>query len=148
MKFRNWICAVAAALSLGLGLGVSNFAYAADDDDRHGMENDMPIPVDDAKAVDNGKDRFQARCSYCHRPDGRGGSSGVCLACQKYKHGSKSSSIYATIAAGKPYTKMGAFASSLSTEEIINIIAYIRYLQEWKIKDDKAAAAAAPAAPK
>lgn len=139
MKFRNWICAVAAVLSLGLGLGVGAVS-AADEIDRHGMENDMPIPVDDPKALENGKDRYQARCSYCHRPDGRGGSSSVCLACQKYKHGSKSSSIYATIAAGRPYTKMGAFASSLSTEEIVNIIAYIRYLQEWKIKDDQAAA--------
>lgn len=139
LKLRNWICAVAAVLSLGLGLGIGAVS-AADEIDRHGMENDMPIPVDDPKALENGKDRYQARCSYCHRPDGRGGSSSVCLACQKYKHGSKSSSIYATIAAGRPYTKMGAFASSLSTEEIINIIAYIRYLQEWKIKDDQAAA--------
>ena len=98
MKFRNWICAVAAVLSLGLGTGSVS---AADEVDRHGMENDMPIPTDDAKALENGKDRFQARCSYCHRPDGRGGSSGVCLACQKYKHGSRSSQIYATIAAGQ-----------------------------------------------
>jgi hypothetical protein len=34
---------------------------------------------------------------------------------------------------------MGAFASSLSSEEIMNIVAYIRELQEWKIKDDAAA---------
>jgi mono/diheme cytochrome c family protein len=114
-------------------------ADSADGVDRHGMVNDMPIPSD-AAALENGKDRYQARCSYCHRPDGRGGSSSVCLACQKYKWGSKSSDIYATIAAGRPNTKMGAFATSLSQEEIMNIIGYIRYLQEWKIKDDLAAA--------
>lgn len=137
---RAWIAATVAAVALGLGAGWSPVVSAADDGvDRHGMENDMPLPTDEA-ALENGKERFQARCSYCHRPDGRGGSSSVCLACQKYKWGSKSSSIYATIAAGRPQTKMGAFATSLSQEEIMNIIAYIRYLQEWKIKDDLAAA--------
>ena len=133
---KNWlglVMAVVAAIFLGFVAPAM-----ADEADRHGMENDMPLPTE-AAALENGKDRFQARCSYCHRPDGRGGSSGVCLACQKYKHGSRSSQIYATIAAGKPYTKMGAFASSLSSEEIMNIVAYIRELQEWKIKDDAAA---------
>jgi|LNFM01.1.fsa_nt_gb mono/diheme cytochrome c family protein len=137
---RAWIAATVAAVALGLGAGWSPAVNAADDGvDRHGMENDMPVPSDEA-SLENGKDRYQARCSYCHRPDGRGGSSSVCLACQKYKWGSKSSSIYATIAAGRPLTKMGAFATSLSQEEIMNIIGYIRYLQEWKIKDDLAAA--------
>lgn len=136
LQLRNWIGAALAALCMGAMLGLATPAAA--EQDRHGMENDLPIPTEPA-ALENGKDRFQARCSYCHRPDGRGGSSGVCLACQKYKHGSRSSQIYATIAGGKPYTKMGSFASSLSQEEMMNIIAYIRYLQEWKLKDDAAA---------
>jgi len=135
----HWAGRLLVGLSITLAFAVSPVMA---EQDRHGMENDMPIPTD-ADALENGKDRFQARCSYCHRPDGRGGSSGVCLACQKYKHGSRSSQIYATIAAGKPYTKMGAFASSLSSEEIFNIVAYIRYLQEWKLKDDAAGDAAA-----
>jgi len=142
-QLKSWMAIALVVIAFAGGAGST--AMAADDAggvDRHGMENDMPIPVDDPQALENGKERFQARCSYCHRPDGRGGSSSVCLACQKYKHGSKSSSIYATIAAGRPYTKMGAFATSLTQDEIINIIAYIRYLQEWKIKDDLAAAGA------
>lgn len=134
-KSSRWIGSLLAGLTMALAFAASP---ALAEEDRHGMENDMPIPTDDA-ALANGKDRFQARCSYCHLPDGRGGSSGVKLAGQKYKHGSKSSQIYATIAAGKPYTKMGAFASTLSSEEILNIVAYIRYLQEWKLKDDAAA---------
>lgn len=141
-SWKSWMAAAVAALALGLGVAGVPSAMAeesADGVDRHGMVNDMPIPSD-AAALENGKDRYQARCSYCHRPDGRGGSSSVCLACQKYKWGSKSSDIYATIAAGRPNTKMGAFATSLSQEEIMNIIGYIRYLQEWKIKDDLAAA--------
>ncbi len=133
-KFSRWIGSLLAGLTIALTFAASP---ALAEQDRHGMENDMPIPTEEA-ALENGKDRYQARCSYCHRPDGRGGSSGVCLACQKYKHGSRSSQIYATIAAGKPYTKMGAFASTLSSEEILNIVAYIRALQEWKLKDDAA----------
>jgi mono/diheme cytochrome c family protein len=136
-KHKNWL-GLAMAVVTAIVLGFVTPAMA-DGVDRHGMENDMPLPTE-AAAIENGKDRYQARCSYCHRPDGRGGSSSVCLACQKYKHGSRSSQIYATIAAGKPYTKMGAFASSLSSEEIMNIVAYIRELQEWKIRDDAAAA--------
>ena len=37
---------------------------------------------------------------------------------------------------------MGAFGNpetGLSTDEIFNIIAYIRTLQEWKLADDKTA---------
>jgi mono/diheme cytochrome c family protein len=116
-------------------------ARAEGDDDRHGMVNDMDLPTEPER-IQNGKDRYQARCSYCHRPDGRGGSSGVSLASQKYKWGSKASDIYSTISAGRRGTKMGAFGNpetGLTTDEIFNIIAYIRTLQEWKIADDKAA---------
>lgn len=124
-----------------LALASAPQARAEGDDDRHGMINDLDLPTG-AEALQNGKDRYQARCSYCHRPDGRGGSSGVSLASQKYKWGSKASDIYSSISAGRRGTKMGAFGNpetGLTTDEIFNIIAYIRTLQEWKIADDKAA---------
>lgn len=136
-RLGKWIYAVVVAFGLSFGMAP---AFAADDGvDRHGMENDMELPSS-KEALENGKERYGARCSYCHTPLGRGGSSSVCLACQKYKWGSKSSAIYGTIAAGRPGTKMGAFATSLTQEEIVNIIAYIRTLQEKKIQDDLAAA--------
>ncbi len=134
--------ASAALLSLVLMTLASPLQVRAEgDDDRHGMVNDLDLPTG-AEQLQNGKDRYQARCSYCHRPDGRGGSSGVSLASQKYKWGSKASDIYSTISAGRKGTKMGAFGNpetGLTTDEIFNIIAYIRVLQEWKITDDKAA---------
>lgn len=135
----KWIATVLCALAFGAGGVTATIAAEGDEIDRHGMENDMPLPTD-AAALENGKERYGARCSYCHTPLGRGGSSSVCLACQKYKWGSKSSAIYATIAAGRPGTKMGAFATSLTQEEMMNIIAYIRTLQEKKIQDDLASA--------
>ncbi len=139
-SIRNWVAVIVAAFAMS-ALPAMAADAAADGADRHGMENDMPIPEGE-EVLAQGKDRYSARCSYCHTPLGRGGSSGVCLACQKYRWGSRSSQIYATIAAGRPQTKMGAFATSLSQEEILNIIAYIRSLQELKIQEDLKAAKA------
>ena len=112
----------------------------ADDDDRHGMVNDMDLPTE-AERIQNGKDRYEARCSYCHRPDGGGGSSGVRLNGQKYKWGSKASDIYSTITAGRRGTKMGAFGNpetGLTSDEIFNVIAYIRTLQEKRLIEEAA----------
>lgn len=139
-SIRNFFAVMVAAFAMS-SLPALAADAGADGIDRHGMENDMPIPEGE-EALAQGKDRYSARCSYCHTPLGRGGSSGVCLACQKYRWGSRSSQIYATIAAGRPQTKMGAFATSLSYEEIMNIIAYIRSLQELKIQEDLKAAKA------
>ena len=137
---QSLISAIMLCLAL---LALTNVpqARAEGDDDRHGMVNDMDLPTEPER-IQNGKDRYQARCSYCHRPDGRGGSSGVSLASQKYKWGSKASDIYSSISAGRPGTKMGAFGNpetGLTTDEIFNIIAYVRTLQELKLADDKAA---------
>ena len=139
-SFQSVVMALLFGLAL-MALTSAPQARAEGDDDRHGMVNDIDLPTG-AEQLQNGKDRYQARCSYCHRPDGRGGSSGVSLASQKYKWGSKASDIYSTISAGRRGTKMGAFGNpdtGLTTDEIFNIIAYIRTLQEWKIADDKAA---------
>ena len=139
-SLQQVVTALLLCLAL-LSLASAPQARAEGDDDRHGMINDLDLPTG-AEALQNGKDRYQARCSYCHRPDGRGGSSGVSLASQKYKWGSKASDIYSSISAGRRGTKMGAFGNpetGLTTDEIFNIIAYIRTLQEWKIADDKAA---------
>ncbi len=131
-----FVFTLAAAVTLG-----NSTQARADEDDRHGMVNDMDLPTEPER-LESGKERYQARCSYCHRPDGRGGSSGVNLASQKYKWGSKASDIYSTISAGRRGTKMGAFGNpetGLSSVEIFNVIAYIRTLQENKLKDDAAA---------
>ncbi len=134
------VFAIMCCLAL-LALAYIPQARAEGDDDRHGMVNDLELPTDAAR-IQNGKDRYQARCSYCHRPDGRGGSSGVSLASQKYKWGSKASDIFSSISAGRPNTKMGAFGNpetGLTPDEIFDVIAYIRTLQELKLADDKAA---------
>ena len=89
------------------------------------LENDLPIPEDDANAVEAGKSKFGQRCGLCHGGGGRGGK-GPCLTCGHFKHGGKSSNIYANIAAGVPGTPMGAFGTTVTQEEIFNIIAFLR----------------------
>jgi mono/diheme cytochrome c family protein len=141
LSLQSLVAGLAFCLAL-LALFSAQHVRAEGDDDRHGMVNDIDLPTS-PEALQNGKDRYQARCSYCHRPDGRGGSSGVKLASQKYKWGSKASDIFSTISAGRRYTKMGAFGNpetGLTPDEIFNVIAYIRTLQEAQLMDDKAAA--------
>ncbi len=89
------------------------------------LENDLPIPEDDAKAVEGGKSKFGERCGLCHGGGGRGGK-GPCLTCGHFKRGGKSSNLYANIAAGVPGTPMGAFGTTVTQEEIFGIIAYLR----------------------
>ena len=89
------------------------------------LENDLPVPEDDASAVEAGKSKFSQRCGFCHGGGGHGGK-GPCLACGHFKRGGKSSNIYANIAAGVPGTPMGAFGTTVEQQDILNIIAYLR----------------------
>lgn len=137
-RFGHLIAVALFGLVLSVGLG-SKFALA-DEPDRHGMVNDMELPTEPDR-IQAGGERYKERCAYCHLASGRGGSSGVCLACQKYRWGSKASDIFTTIASGRRNTKMGAFGNpetGLKPDEIFNIIAYIRTLQEKKLQDDAA----------
>jgi mono/diheme cytochrome c family protein len=81
--------------------------------------NDMPVPYEDADSVLKGKERFSERCAFCHGGGGRGAK-------------------YGNIAAGVPGTQMGAFGTTLSQEEINNILAFMRAEQFKKEAADGA----------
>ena len=108
-----------------LGAAIPSGTAWADDEDQERLSNDMPVPVDDASAIARGKERFGERCGFCHGGGGKGGK-GPCLICGHFKRGGKSSNIYTNIAAGVPGTAMGAFGTTLSQEEILSIIAFLR----------------------
>jgi mono/diheme cytochrome c family protein len=93
------------------------------------LANNLPVPIGDTNAVEAGRARFAERCAFCHGGQGRGGK-GPCLTCGRLKHGGKASQIYANIAGGVQGTQMGGFESTLSREEILNIIAFIRVYTE------------------
>jgi mono/diheme cytochrome c family protein len=80
----------------------------------------------DAQAVDEGRELFVERCTFCHGTLGRG-AKGPCLSCGHYYYrGGSNAQLFATITAGIQGGQMGAFASSLTGEQIWKIIAFLR----------------------
>jgi mono/diheme cytochrome c family protein len=103
---------VVGALALSAGLGV---AYGAD--------NDAPGSADAAK---RGADVFGSHgCGYCHENGGRSAGKGP----QLMGTSRDDSFIAFRIMNGKP-ARMPAFSSSLTGEQVLDIIAYIRSLKE------------------
>ncbi len=87
---------------------------------------DMQNPLaGQPEAIAKGESRFSERCTFCHGTRGKG-AKGPCLICGHFKWGGRNADLYQTIAAGRPGTQMGSFASSLTGEEIWQIIAFLR----------------------
>lgn len=119
----------AIALAIGIVATAGGLPAAAQQDGR--LANNLPIPIDDPQAVEWGRERFAERCTFCHGGQGHGGK-GPCLTCGRFKHGGKASQIYANITGGVQGTQMGAFESTLSREEILSIIAFLRVHTEQR----------------
>jgi len=134
MRVQHIIKFIGALLFAALlsSLGPVGVAFADEDAER--LANDMPIPMDNPDAVAKGKERFGERCGYCHGGGGKG-AKGPCLVCGHFKRGGKSSNIYANIAGGVPNSQMGAFGTTLSQDEILNIIAFLRATTPAHLKD-------------
>ena len=119
------VCAVAAGLLLAP-------PAAASEDLGYGGEDDIENPLEgDAAAIEHGKERYGARCGFCHGSRGIG-AKGPCLSCNSFKKGGgRNLDIYSVIAAGltingRP-TQMGGFSRTLSDDDIWSIIAYLRH---------------------
>lgn len=126
------VLAAAAALFL-----LANDARA---DHHYGGEDDMENPFEgDADAIEHGRERYSARCAFCHGSRGIG-AKGPCLSCDTFKKGGgRNLDIYGVIAsgltiAGRP-TQMGGFSRTLEPDDIWSIIAYLR----WEYKNRLAA---------
>ncbi len=119
--------AVLTILSAPHGIAAEDLGYGGEDD----IEN--PFEGDPA-AIEHGKERYGARCAFCHGSRGIG-AKGPCLSCNKFKKGGgRNLDIYSVIAGGltingRP-TQMGGFSRTLSDEDIWAIIAYLRYEYE------------------
>ena len=88
--------------------------------------SDVANPFEgDAAAIEEGRELFSRRCSFCHGTGG-GGAKGPDLTSGKWKYGGRNADVFATIAAGRPLTQMGGFATSMTTDEIWKVIAFIR----------------------
>lgn len=133
--FKKAAAGVMAALVLLLGVGllVPQQAYAQ----HKSNPDDMEVPTNDATIVEAGKAKYAQRCSFCHGGDGHGGK-GPCLSCGKFRYtGNSNSTIYTTIAVGITNRSlggtMGAFGTTMSAEEIISVITFLRWEERRRI---------------
>ena len=128
-----WQWAGLAAVSLALGLGTAVQSASAQ---HKANENDMEVPTNNMEIVQQGKAKYAQRCSFCHGGDGHGGK-GPCVSCGVFKYtGNTNSEIYVTIAVGVPRSlggTMGAFGTTLSQEEILSVITFLRWEEKRRI---------------
>jgi len=124
-----------AALALGMG---SNLMFVPDANAQLKMTpDDMEVPIDDPKVVEQGREKFAERCSFCHGGGGKGGK-GPCLTCGRFHYtGNTNMQIYTTIAAGITNRSlggtMGAFGTTMSGEEILAVVTYLRSEERRRI---------------
>ena len=120
-KFAAALCLFALALVM-VGANVllaQKPAYAQE-------SSDVKNPFEgDPAAIEEGRELFSRRCSFCHGTGGSG-AKGPDLTSGKWKYGGRNTDVFATIAAGRPMTQMGSFATSMTTDEIWKVIAFIR----------------------
>ncbi len=80
----------------------------------------------DPAAIEQGLELFNERCSFCHGTRGRG-AKGPCLTCGRFPYrGGTNAQLFATITAGIPDGQMGAFAASMTADDIWKVIAFLR----------------------
>ena len=99
----------------------------------------MELPITDMKIVDEGREKYAQRCSFCHGGAGKGGK-GPCLTCGKFPYsGNTNTAIYTTIAVGVTNRSqggtMGAFGTTMSAEEIVAVITYMRHEEKRRIAE-------------
>ena len=100
---------------------------------------DFEVDIQNELNVTSGQKIFSEKCTACHGGKGVGTGRAPCVSCGKYKfRGNKNSDIFATIAHGTPKiggraSKMGAFSSILSDTDIVNIVTYLRFVENQRI---------------
>ena len=128
-----------APATMALVLGVSGGLFLAQPAAAQHKANasDMELPTNDMAVVDAGRDKYAQRCSFCHGGGGKGGK-GPCLTCGKFKYtGNTNAEIYATIAGGISNRAMGgtmgAFGTTMSYEEILSVVTFMRFEEKRRI---------------
>ena len=131
-KFKAFFAQCAALATVILAFGFSQPAVAQ----HKSNANDMEVPTNNMEIVLQGKAKYAQRCSFCHGGDGHGGK-GPCLSCGAFKYsGNTNSEIYVTIAIGVPRSlggTMGAFGTTMSQEEILSVITFLRWEEKRRI---------------
>ena len=120
------VCAGGGLLALAALLGAGSLGQTPGVA-RAQARPDMKNPLEGAPAaIERGLELFNERCSFCHGTRGHG-AKGPCLSCGRFLYrGGSNAQLFATISGGIPGGQMGAFAASMSGEDIWRIIAFLR----------------------
>lgn len=134
VKFLYGLRKLLAAAAGAAVLGILAISPASAQHKSH--PNDMEVPTNDMKIVAEGKGLVAQRCAFCHGGDAAGGK-GPCLTCAKFAYtGNSNSDIYTTIAVGVPKSlggSMGAFGTTMSQEQIVAVITFLRWEEKRRI---------------
>ena len=126
-----------ALVALVLGVGSSVFLAGQAAAQHKANADDMEVPTNDMKVVDAGMEQYSRRCAFCHGSGGHG-AKGPCLSCGRFRYsGNTNAEIYATIAGGINNRAlggtMGAFGTTMSQEEILSVITFLRWEEKRRI---------------
>jgi cytochrome c oxidase cbb3-type subunit III len=118
-KALYWILFVAACCCAPCALNIAQ--QNAPTEIRHGLWHEYPTAQ-----VEAGRVQFQKTCAFCHGPDANGGDTGPNLMRSNVvRHDEKGNLIGQVIRNGFPDKGMPAF--QLSSDEIMNIVAFLSY---------------------
>jgi high-affinity iron transporter len=100
-----------------------------------------PVPAN-AASIAAGKKLYDAQCASCHGASGKGDGKGGELLKPKpsdltdaaWTHGSSDGEIFTVIRSGVKQTGMSAFGSRITTQEIWNLVNYVRSLSPTATK--------------
>ena len=131
-KLNMLLAKVAAIAVFAAAFGMALPAFAQ----HKANADDMEVPTNDIKIVEEGKYMFGRRCAFCHGSGGHG-AKGPCLSCGSFHYaGNTNLSIYTIIATGVPKNlggTMGAFGTTMSQEEILSVLTYLRWEEKRRI---------------
>src|SRR5438093_11730850 len=82
----------------------------------------------DARATELGRVMFRMSCAGCHGLHGAGGRSGPDLTRGTFAAGDADADLYSVIAKGIPGTEMSGFSDSLESDEVWQVVSYVRTL--------------------
>ena len=128
LGLRSVVTAGGAVAVLALSVGPGGVRVPAVPAPAHADESDdFKNPYEgDPAAIERGLDLFNQRCSFCHGTRGHG-AKGPCLTCGRFLYrGGTNAQLFATITAGIPNGQMGAFAASMTADDIWKVIAFLR----------------------
>jgi mono/diheme cytochrome c family protein len=128
---------VTLLLALVLGVGVNLLPAQRAVAQYKANDSDLEVPTNDMKVVDAGREKFAERCAFCHGGSGHG-AKGPCLTCGTFHYtGNTNMAIYTTIAVGISNRSlggtMGAFGTSMSPEEILSVVTFLRWEEKRRI---------------